>query len=162
MLSLAWQGVDGGNVTAPCFGRRAWSWCIISPSPWPLLEWLSQRETSITSWLAARRVQSTRPVVMEGEFLFAYPWRVLHIRKSVITCWIVTPFIMRKAFLKKCKSQSPVFTVYSIRLLWSLAICKPLMVHIAWRKKSPNFLAYQRRFLAALTACPFPASAFRL
>lgn len=50
-----------------CFGRRAWSWCTISPNQWRSQEWLSQLETSITLSLAVKREQSTQPVVMEGE-----------------------------------------------------------------------------------------------
>lgn len=73
-----WHGEEltDGNVTTPCFGRRAWSWCTISPSLSLLLEWLSQREMSTTSWLAVRKVPSTQLVVMEGDFsvFFLMTW----------------------------------------------------------------------------------------
>lgn len=130
-MARSWQ-----NVTASCFGRRAWSWCTISPSLWLLPEWLSRRETSITSWLAARRVRSTRPVVTEGDFVClpmtcaSFP-RVCDrfLGYNHLAFW--ARYFWRDA--------SPTWSLDGRRAsLCSgpLAFCKLLMAHTALKKKS--------------------------
>lgn len=146
-----WHGKEltDGNVTTPCFGRRAWSWCTISPSLLLLPEWLSQRETSITSWLAVRKVQSTRLVVMEGDFSVSLLMTCSSFPK---VCYHILDFnhlaLWESISGKMESTTSSLHYLKELHLLWSLAVHKTVVVHTALREKSSSFWAYHNRPLA--------------